>query len=79
MFFEQLQDAYEKIYDGIKENSIILCQYDPCIYTIEVLTNLNILIFDYVDSNHCYLRARLIAIKDWNKAISGQPYSNNIL
>ena len=79
MYFEQLQIVYETIYNGILHNSILLKEYEPCIYTIEILTNLNILIFDYLDSQHCYLRARLIAQQDWNRAISGLPYNRNIL
>ena len=79
MYFEELQKAYIIIYDGIRHNSELLGMYDPCQYTIEVMTNLNIKLFDYVDSRHCYLRAKLIALQDWNKAIQGIAYTSQPL
>ena len=79
MYFEELHKAYITIYDGIRHNSVLLGQYDPCHYTIETMTNLNIMLFDYVDSKHCYVRAKLIALHDWKKAVQGIPYTSQPL
>jgi hypothetical protein len=76
MYYENLKEAYKIIYDGIRQNCLTLSKNIPCYYTIEVLTNLNIMLFDYTDSQHSYLRARLIANQDWQNAIMGIPYQD---
>ena len=75
MYYEHLKEAYKMIYRSVSENSI-LARDIPCFYILEVMTNLNMIILDHRDSQHSYLRARLIANQDYSNAVAGMPYQD---
>lgn len=76
MYLNDLQKAYEQIYESIKNNSERLSLKKPCKHILKTMTNLNIILFKYNNNRHSYIKAKLIALQDWKKAMTGIEYNS---
>jgi len=79
MYLNDLQKAYEQIYESIKNNSENLLFKKPCKHILKTMINLNIILFKYNNSRQTYIKAKLIALQDWKKAMSGIDYNTQPL